>query len=145
MKWMRLRILGGVLALAVTLMHFVVWKNRPQTKYATGFSEAAFNAIQRGEAEAAVIQRLGNPLAMYSEETVEEWCFGNGQAEPGQGRHWIGRVRVSRLTPLPPSSPAPTKRSSVQPTQSAPPPSAFIQMTTATAPASGIPFARSPR
>ncbi len=92
MKRLRVQILGGVLALAVALMLFVVWKTRPQTKYAAGFSEAGFNAIQAGETEAAVVQRLGKPLTMYSEKTGEEWCFGNGQAEPGQGQHWIGRV-----------------------------------------------------
>ncbi|WP_095959935.1 hypothetical protein [Corallococcus macrosporus] len=89
---MRVRILGGVLALAVALMLFVVWKTRPQTKYAAGFSEAGFSAIQPGETEADVMQRLGKPLTTYSEETVEEWCFGTGTAEPSQGQHWIGRV-----------------------------------------------------
>ncbi|MCY1036846.1 hypothetical protein OV207_35745 [Corallococcus sp. BB11-1] len=89
MKRMLLWMLAGVITLTSVFVLVVVWMTRPQTKIADGFSEVAFQDIRAGETEAEVAQRLGKPLATYSEETPEEWCFEN-QAT-AQPERWIDR------------------------------------------------------
>lgn len=91
-RWL-LKILGGVLASTLALVLLVLWMTRPQTKLAAGFSEAAFRAIQPGQPEADVIHNLGEPLARFSEETPEEWCF--AELRGGNDRatgNWFGRL-----------------------------------------------------
>ncbi len=67
--------LAATVALAVAFMLLMLWSNLPRTTYAEGFSTAAFQAIQPGDTEEAVLRRLGPPLQSYSAESVEQWCF----------------------------------------------------------------------
>ena len=60
--------LGLLLGLEVLFALATAWTASPRTRFAEGFSEAAFRSIQAGESEAEVIRKLGQPLARLPHE-----------------------------------------------------------------------------
>lgn len=82
-----------VLGLLVIVVVVMVWKTMPNTVRADGFSLGAFQKIRVGDPESTVIQELGRPLATFSEEHPEQWCFGEATHTAGPESSWLNRVR----------------------------------------------------
>ncbi len=93
MKTKLARTLLVVLSLAALVCGFIFWKTMPNTQLAEGFSVEAFDQIRAREQESAVIQALGQPLARFSEDGLEEWCFGDATRSSGSESSWFDRLR----------------------------------------------------
>jgi hypothetical protein len=71
-----------VLGAAIGLIFFGVvgyfaWRQTPygNTRYAPGYSEAAFRSIRVGDTEASVVAKLGQPLAIYDGKLNWVWDY----------------------------------------------------------------------
>lgn len=82
-----------VLGLLVIVVVVMVWKTMPNTVWADGFSLGAFQKIRVGDPESVVIQAIGKPLARFSEEEPEQWCFGDATHTSGPESSWLDRLR----------------------------------------------------
>jgi outer membrane protein assembly factor BamE (lipoprotein component of BamABCDE complex) len=93
MKGKLARTLLVVLLLVALFAGFMLSKTMPNTELAKGFSLGAFQGIRAGEPESAVIQALGPPLARFSDEGPEEWCFGDATRTSRAESSWLDRLR----------------------------------------------------
>ncbi|NOK18200.1 hypothetical protein [Corallococcus carmarthensis] len=72
--------LGAITALALTT----------HTRYAPGYSEAAFEKVSAGARPEEVTALLGQPLSRETDRAPERWCYGaRAQVEVEERRSWL--------------------------------------------------------
>jgi hypothetical protein len=79
---------GGVIVIALGAI--TVASLRTHTRYAPGFTEAAFEKVAAGATAEDVIAVLGEPLSRRPERSPERWCYGDrAVAEVEERKSWF--------------------------------------------------------
>lgn len=74
----RSRLVGTILGFFVAgLVVLFALATRKQTRFAPGFTQAAFARIATGQSTKQVLDLLGEPLSRLRDEYPELWCYGD--------------------------------------------------------------------
>ncbi len=88
-RWRQwLMIGGGVIVLALGAL--TAASLMTHTRYAPGFTEAAFEKVSTGAKAEDVLALLGQPLSRRTERSPERWCYGDRpMAEVEEKKSWF--------------------------------------------------------
>ena len=88
-NWRRwLAISGGLLVVALGAL--TALSLTTHTRYAPGYSEAAFEKVLAGGRSEEVIALLGQPLSRRTDGSPEQWCYGaRAQVEAEERNSWL--------------------------------------------------------